>query len=249
MNRLRAAYRAASLCLATAALLLPALAQNAEPADVAAPKKDAAGNIQPGFQSRHESFLKRGKEGKIGVLFIGDSITQGWNGAPAVWQEHFGKYDPANFGIGGDRTQHVLWRIENGELDGIAPKVVVLMIGTNNSGAYSAEEILKGDVKIVQQIHAKLPETKVMLLGIFPRGKDPKDPRIIALREKLRTVNAGLAKLDDGKKVRYLDIGAKFLDGEGNLPVDIMPDALHLSPKGYGIWADAIQPLLDEMMK
>jgi lysophospholipase L1-like esterase len=166
-----------------------------------------------------------------------------------VWDERFGKYDPANFGIGGDRTQHVLWRIENGELDGIAPKAVVLMIGTNNSGAYPAEEILKGDVKIVEQIHAKLPQTKLLLLGIFPRGKDAQDPKTIAVREKLKTVNAGLAKLDDGKKTRYLDIGAKFLDADGNLPVDIMPDALHLSPKGYAIWADAIQPLLDELMK
>ncbi|MGV3723488.1 MAG: GDSL-type esterase/lipase family protein [Actinomycetota bacterium] len=248
MNRMRATLRALSLSAVALALTLPALAQNLEPADVAAPKKDQAGNIQPRFQMMHESFLKRGKEGKIGVLFIGDSITQGWNGARPVWDEHFGKYDPANFGIGGDRTQHVLWRIENGELDGIAPKVVVLMIGTNNSG-YPAEEILKGDRKIVEQIHAKLPKTKLLLLGIFPRGADAKAANVIAVREKLKSVNAGLAKLDDGKKTRYLDIGAKFMDAEGNLPADIMPDALHLSAKGYGIWADSIQPLLDEMMK
>jgi beta-glucosidase len=244
MSRIRATFRALSLAASAFVLALPALAQNMEPADVAAPKKDQTGAIQPRFQMMHESFLKRGKEGKIGVLFI----TQGWNGARPVWDEHFGKYDPANFGIGGDRTQHVLWRIENGELDGIAPKVVVLMIGTNNSG-YPAEEILKGDLKIVEQIHAKLPQTKLLLLGIFPRGKDAQDPKVIAVREKLKSVNAGLARLDDGKKTRYLDIGAKFMDAEGNLPADIMPDALHLSAKGYGIWADAIQPLLDEMMK
>jgi beta-glucosidase len=240
---------AASLAL-VAGGLLPAYAQNAaqQPADVAAPKTDAAGQIQPRFQMMHESFLKRGKEGKIGVLFLGDSITEGWGRAKETWDSHFGKYDPANFGIGGDRTQHVIWRIENGELDGISPKVVVLMIGTNNSG-YAAEDILKGDQKIVQQIHQKLPNTKLLLLGIFPRGADLKDPKVAAVRAKLKTVNEGLAKLDDGNKTRYLDIGNKFLDAEGNLPADIMPDALHPNAKGYVIWADAIQPLLDEMMK
>lgn len=248
MNRIPFAFRALAVSAAALALVLPALAQSPEPADVPAPKRDAAGNIQPRFQMLHESFLKRGKEGKIGVLFIGDSITQGWNGARAVWDEHFGNYDPANFGIGGDRTQHVLWRIENGELDGTSPKVVVLMIGTNNSG-YPAEEILKGDVKIVEQIRRRLPQTKLLLLGIFPRGADPGNPNVAAVRAKLATVNAGLAKLDDGKMVRYLDIGDKFKDPEGKLPADIMPDALHLSPKGYKIWAEAIQPLLDELMR
>jgi lysophospholipase L1-like esterase len=215
-----------------------------EPADVAAPKRDKDGNIQARFQERHEAFLKRGKEGKIGVLFLGDSITAGWGGAKAIWEERFGKYDPANFGIGGDRTQHVLWRIENGELDGIAPKVVVLMIGTNNIG-YAAEDIVKGDKKIVEMIHKKLPDTKLLLLGIFPRGAEATNPA----RAKIKAVNAELAKLDDGKKTRYLDIGDKFLDANGNLPKEVMPDALHPNAKGYQIWADAIQPLLDEMMK
>lgn len=249
MKRLNTLLLAASLALVTAGLL-PARAQQTaqQPADVAAPKTDASGQIQPRFQMLHESFLKRGKEGKIGVLFLGDSITEGWKGSMDIWNEHFGKYDPANFGIGGDRTQHVLWRIENGELDGIDPKVVVLMIGTNNIG-YPAEEILKGDQKIVQAIHQKLPNTKLLLLGIFPRGADAKNPQVAAMREKIKFVNAGLAKLDDGKKTRYLDIGDKFLDAEGNIPAEIMPDALHPKAKGYGIWAEAIQPLLDEMMK
>ncbi|MDQ3812605.1 MAG: GDSL-type esterase/lipase family protein [Armatimonadota bacterium] len=226
--------------------IVPAPAPSApEPADVAAPKRGPDGNIQPGFLAAHESFLKRGKEGKIGALFLGDSITAGWKGQGAkIWQEHFSQYDPANFGIGGDRTQHVLWRIANGELDGISPKVVVLMIGTNNIG-YPPEEITKGVKKIVEQIHAKLPDTKLMLLGIFPRGAEATNPA----RAKIKAVNAELAKLDDGNKTRYLDIGDKFLDAEGNLPKDIMPDFLHPNAKGYQIWADAIQPLLDEMMK
>jgi len=210
------------------------------------PKFGMDGLINPSFQAQHESFLKRGKEGKIGVLFIGDSITAGWRSAPAIWKEHFGKYDPANFGISGDRTAHVLWRIANGELDGITPKVVVLMIGTNNIGN-SAPDILKGDTKIVSEIHAKLPDAKVLLLGIFPRGADV--VQSAKVRDRIREVNRGLAQLDDGNKTRFLDIGDKFLDGNGNLPADVMPDALHPNVKGYQIWADAIQPLLDEMMK
>jgi lysophospholipase L1-like esterase len=238
----------AGLAASFTLILAPALAQNNQPADVAAPKLGPDGQIQPRFQMMHESFLKRGKEGKIGVLFLGDSITQGWGGARPVWDASFGKYDPANFGIGGDRTQHVLWRIENGELDGISPKAVVLMIGTNNSG-YPAEDIVKGDAKIVEQIRKKLPETKILLLAIFPRGADPADPKVAALRDKLKTVNAELAKLDDGKQVRYLDIGPKFLESDGKLSPEIMPDFLHLSRKGYQIWADAIAEPLAELMK
>lgn len=207
------------------------------------------GKPNSGFLSQHESFLKRGKEGPIGVLFLGDSITAGWNGSgKQVWAKTYGTMQAANFGIGGDRTQHVLWRIANGELDGISPKVLVLMIGTNNIGN-SAEDILKGDEKIISEIHAKLPTTKLLLLGIFPRGADPKDPKVKGMREKIAIVNQSLAKLDDGKLTRYLDIGPKFLDGEGVLAKEIMPDALHPNGKGYEIWAEAMQPLLQEMMQ
>jgi len=248
MKRMRSILLAG--CLGAAGLtLLPARAVEAQaarqPADQPAPKMQ----IQPRFQMLHEQFLKRGKEGKIGVLFLGDSITEGWGGrGKDVWEQRYAKYDAANFGIGGDQTQHVLWRIEHGELDGISPKVVVLMIGTNNIG-YPAEDIIKGDRKIVEEIHRKLPDTKLLLLGIFPRGADPKDAGVAGMREKIKTVNAALAKLDDGNKTRYLDIGDKFLDAQGNLPADIMPDFLHPNAKGYQIWADAMQPLLDEMTK
>jgi lysophospholipase L1-like esterase len=216
--------------------------------DQPAVKTGKDGKPDAGFLAKHESFLKRGKEGPIGVLFLGDSITAGWAGSKPIWDKYYGMYQPANFGIGGDRTQHVLWRIANGELDGIDPKVVVLMIGTNNSGS-SAEDILKGDTAIVNQIHSKLPKAKLLLLGIFPRGMDPKDAGTAKLREKLATVNVGLAKLDDGKQTRYLDIGPKFLAPDGVLAKDIMPDALHPNAKGYQIWAEAMQPLLDELMK
>jgi beta-glucosidase len=208
------------------------------------------GKPNPTFIKMHESFLARGKAGPIGLLFLGDSITQGWSSRGIkVWHDRYDKYQPANFGIGGDRTQHVLWRMDNGELDGISPKVVVLMIGTNNTAHWSADDILRGDSRIVQEIHQKLPDAKLLLLAIFPRGADPANAAVAAVRQTIKQVNDGLAELDDGSKTRYLDIGSKFLDPDGALPKTIMPDALHPNEKGYTIWADAMQPLLDEMMK
>src|SRR5687767_8720610 len=142
-----------------------------QPADVAAPKIGEDGQPQKGFMDRHEQFVQRARQGNVDVLFLGDSITAGWNGAGReVWRDKIEPLKPANFGIGGDRTQHVLWRITNGELDGISPKLAVLMIGTNNSGDHSAEQIATGVEKIVRTLREKLPQTKVLVLGIFPRG-------------------------------------------------------------------------------
>lgn len=201
------------------------------------------------FLAKHEEFLKRAKSGPIGILFLGDSITEGWlRGSGPLWKGYEDKYQAADFGISGDKTQHVLWRIENGELDGIDPKLVILMIGTNNNKD-TAEAILRGDLKIVESIHAKLPHAKLLVLGIFPRGKDPADPKVKELREKLATVNAGLAKLDDGKQTRYLYFGEKFMNPDGKIPADIMPDGLHPNAKGYEIWAAAMQPTLDQMLQ
>lgn len=237
-------------------------AVNKTPTDKPAPKvdtnaynKDGTPNPNFGkpnatFVKRHESFMKR-KQQPIGVLFLGDSITEGWNGAgKKVWADRYAKLDAANFGIGGDRTQHVLWRIEQGELDGIKPKVVVLMIGTNNVGG-PAEQITAGVKAIVDQIHAKLPDSKLLLLGIFPRGASAlgKDGQPYPNRAKLQSVNAELAKLDDGKQTRYLEIWKQFLTEDGTLTKQIMPDVLHPSERGYTIWADTMQPLLDEMLK
>ncbi len=220
-----------------------------EAADMPMFRKGRDGKIASGYVKLHESFLQRGKDGKIGVLFLGDSITAGWaTKSGDIWQKYYGAYDPANFGIGRERTQNVLWRIANGELDGIEPKVLVLMLGTNNS-TYPVEEIIKGDKKVIAEIHRKLPKTKLLLLGIFPRGAKASDPVVAAVRAKLATVNAELARLDDGDKTRYLYIGSKFLDSKGDISQDIMPDALHPNVKGYQIWADAMKPLLDEMMK
>ena len=149
-----------------AGLLLSAVVHAAAPA-APVPKPDASAAIEKTdpsgrFRKMHESFLARGKEGPIGVLFIGDSITQGWTKAPHVWAHYYGKWQPANFGIGGDQTQHVIWRIENGELDGVKPKAVVLMLGTNNTGAHTADEIAAADKKIVDLIRAKIPAAKVL---------------------------------------------------------------------------------------
>jgi beta-glucosidase len=193
---------------------------------------------------RHEQFLARIKEGPVGLLFLGDSITDGWRGGGKKTWQKFASYDPANFGIGGDRTEHVLWRITNGELEGIHPKVAVVMIGTNNTGRDKPEWIAAGVKKIVDTIHTKLPETKVLLLAVFPRGaKDSSG------RKNVAAVNEIICKLDDGQKTRYLDIGKSFLDAEGQIPKDVMADGLHPSAKGYEIWCDAMRPLLEEMMK
>ncbi len=211
-----------------------------------------------GWMSRHESFLERAKQGDIDLLFLGDSITQGWDGFNAetgegprqVWERHYGPRKAANFGIGGDRTQHVLWRIQNGEIDGIAPKVAVLMIGTNNISTNSPEEIAEGVTAIVETLQKDLPETKVLLLGVFPRGLtrdrdreyDTTDPRI-------NQVNALIAKLGERDGVTYLDIGDHFLKEDGTIPRDLMPDFLHLSRGGYRVWAEAMEPTLWKLLE
>jgi lysophospholipase L1-like esterase len=197
------------------------------------------------WMKRHESFNERVKQGKVDLLFIGDSITQGWEGAGKdVWARHFAPRNAVNLGIGGDRTQHVLWRLEHGNVDGIAPKLAVLMIGTNNSGSNTPEQIADGVAAIVKKLREKLPETKVLVLGIFPRGADDNDPR----RQTNRKANELIAKLADGRMVEYLDIGPAFLSDDGSLSKEIMPDLLHLSPKGYQIWAESIEPHVQRLM-
>ena len=219
------------------------------PADVPAPKIDSAtGKINKSFAQKHEKYVQRAKQGGIDLLFEGDSITEGWMGQRGreVWQKRFvDKYgdNVANFGISGDRTQHVLWRNDNGELENIHPKVVVLMIGTNNAGNNPPEEIARAVEKIVNQNREKTG-AKVLLLSIFPRGKDDSDPK----RQCNAQVNEQIKKLDDGTNVRYFELWNQFLDKDGTLSREIMPDLLHPNAKGYEIWADAMQPLLDEMM-
>jgi lysophospholipase L1-like esterase len=244
-------FRLSASCFLTASLLaLVPLATRAEE------KKDnPAVKLINRDVPRHKQFLEIAKKGDVDVLFLGDSITQGWEGAgKAEWKKNFEPLKAANFGIGGDQTGHVLWRLTEGkELEGIQPKVAVIMIGTNNTGGHSAEQIAGGIEAIVTELRKQRPQCKILLLGVFPRGggigKD--DPVCPAekLNPKIKQINERIAKLDDGKTVFYKDIGPKFLNTEGGLAREVMPDLLHLSPKGYAIWAEAIKPNVEKLLK
>jgi lysophospholipase L1-like esterase len=201
----------------------------------------------PGWVKRHEGFNDIAKKGGVELLFLGDSITDGWRGGgKAVWNKNFAPLKAANFGIGGDQTQHVLWRLQHGELEGIKPKLAVLMIGTNNLGGNKDEQIADGVKAIVEELHKQTPDTKLLLLGVFPRGMKATDPA----RKRIKHINEIISQLDDGgKTVKYLDIGDKFLEADGTLPKSIMPDSLHPNAKGYEIWAEAILPSVQDMLK
>jgi lysophospholipase L1-like esterase len=200
----------------------------------------------------HAEYLEVAKRGGIEVIFLGDSITDGWRKTGQfLWDEHFAPLHAANFAIDGDRTQNVLWRIANGELDGMAPKAVVLMIGTNNTGfekdgspRNSTSEAIEGVTAVVEALRQKLPDARILLLAIFPRGEKGSPQRA-----QVAEINAALRKLDDGIKIRFLDIGEKFLLPDGTLSHDVMPDLLHLSEVGYAIWAAAIKEPLGELIK
>jgi lysophospholipase L1-like esterase len=179
------------------------------------------------------------------LLFLGDSITQGWEGAgKAAWEKYFAPRKAMNAGIGGDRTQHILWRLENGNIEGIKPKAAVIMIGTNNSGTNTSEQIAAGVKAIVAKLRNELPEMKILVLGIFPRGATPED----AKRKVNEGANAIFKSVADDKSVFYMDIGPKFLGADGSLSKEIMPDLLHLSPQGYEIWASSIDAKVGELL-
>lgn len=202
----------------------------------------------PRSRARTDAVLQRAKDnpGECDVVFIGDSITQGWEGAGKnVWNQFYGNRKCLNFGVGGDRTQHVLWRFEHGQLDGLKPKAAVVMIGTNNSNGHdnTEEEILEGVTAIVNQIRQRLPETKILLFGIFPRGKT-----FSTQRGKLLQINEALEKLDDGKTIFYMDIGSKLIEMDGSIATSMMRDALHPGERGYEIWAEAMEPKLKEWL-
>lgn len=203
---------------------------------------------------RHAEFISRAQQGDIDVLFIGDSITDFWRrpdkGLP-VWEREFGHLKAANFGISGDRTQHVLWRLRNGEAEGYQPKVVVLLIGTNNTGLErdsviprnTPVETTEGVAAVVRELRLRFPAAKILLQAIFPRG-EPDDPQRVQIAE----INAAIANLHDGAHVHYIDFAAMFLDEEGRLPPDIMKDGLHPDLRGYEIWADAIRDPLHALL-
>ncbi len=228
----------------------PAAATNAP---VAAPRANPA--IAPAKHEgqRTDLVMQRAKDapGDYDIAFIGDSITEGWEKSGTnVWQKFYGSRKCIDLGVGGDRTEHVLWRFENGQLDGLKPKAAVLMIGTNNSNNdkdgkehYSTAEILAGVQVIVKQLRTRLPDTKLIVLGIFPRGAT-----FSTQRGKLLQINQALAQLNDGKMIHYVDFGSQLIEADGAISKDVMPDRLHLSEKGYTIWAEAIEAKLKELL-
>ena len=206
-------------------------------------------NLAPFFQTKHQNNLKVAKQGDIEVLFMGDSITDFWReeegafaGKP-VLDKHFGHLKIANFGIAGDTTEGVLYRLQNGEGKGFSPKAIMLMIGTNNTGRNNAAEIAEGIGAVVFQMQKNFPEAKILLLAVFPRG-GANDP----VRAMIAEINGIISRLHDGKRVYYLDIGEKFLDANGNIPKDVMSDALHPSTKGYEIWAEAVKDHITKLL-
>ena len=179
------------------------------------------------------------------IVFIGDSITQGWESeGREVWQRHYAKHHALDLGFNGDRTENVLWRLQHGEIDGIAPKVAVLMIGTNNTGhrAEDPRTTAAGIRRIVDEIHRRTPGTRVLLLAVFPRGEEPDD--------FLRGINERVNRLIAGwSDVHFLDINAALLSPEGTLSKDVMPDLLHPNEKGYAIWQRAMEPTLQKLLE
>lgn len=198
----------------------------------------------------HESLNARIKQGNVDLIFIGDSITNGWvNEGKEIWEKFYGKRHAVNLGISCDRIQNVLWRLDHGNIEGISPKLAVVMIGSNNTSDWKLdqkrlEEIPQGIKAIVERLRTKLPTTKVLLLGIFPRGPNNEYP----LRKLNKEVNTSIAKFADGKTVFYLDIGSKLVAADGTASKEVLRDLVHLSPKGYAIWAEAIEPMVAELM-
>lgn len=196
---------------------------------------------------RHDAKVNEIKRGDVELLMIGDSITHSWeSGGKNVWAKYYKHRKAVNLGFSGDRTEHVIWRLQNGEVEGISPRLAVLMIGTNNAGhrkEASADTAL-GIECIIKELRTRLPETRILLLAVFPRGATPQD--------KLRKLNDGtneiIAGFADNKHVFYLDINSEFLDDAGNLPKEIMPDLLHPNERGYQIWAEAMEPMVSKLM-
>ena len=247
MNRLFAAS-----CVLALGLLVPVYAEDDKKAKEEKPNP-AVRKLDR--NTRHQVFLERieKSKGKGDVIFVGDSITEGWEGNSKVWKESFGEFHPVNLGVGGDQTGHVLWRITEGkELEHLNPKAAVIMIGTNNTGGHSAEQIAGGIKAIVEELKKQKPHMKILVLGVFPRASGTKGDKSVPpekLNKKIPAINAIISKLDDGKMVFYKDIGKEFLTEDGGMSREVMPDYLHLSGKGYAIWGKAIKGDLEKLVK
>jgi lysophospholipase L1-like esterase len=228
------------------ALAVSGLAENSPPADVAASRTDNNSQIA------HKQFLEEAGRGGIDVYFEGDSITRRWRATDypdflANWRENFFGWNAADFGWGGDSTQNILWRLENGELDGVNPKVIVILAGTNNVGKAPADEakvaeITRGIKAIVGTCRTKAPAAKIVLMAIFPRNDS------LVAAPTIDRINENIAKFADRDTVRFVDINTKLADKNGILFTGMTVDKLHPSLKGYQVWADSLRPILTELL-
>lgn len=198
------------------------------------------------WTDRHARTLARIRQGDIDLLLIGDSITQGWaDEGRRVWHSYYGSRRAANLGFSGDRTEHVLWRLDHGEIEGIAPTLVVLLIGTNNTGQHDPpQETAAGIQAILTTLYTRLPSTKILLLGVFPRSASVDDP----LRRANAALNDHIQAYADNQRVFFLDLNRNFVDDQGHLSQDLMPDFLHLSERGYRVWADGMEPIIRTLL-
>jgi cephalosporin-C deacetylase len=220
--------------------------------------QDSAPQRNRNFLPAHQALLQKAKAGGIDVYFEGDSITRRWNGNDypkfqGSWKQNFFGWNAADFGWGGDTTANVLYRLYDGELDGVNPKVLVLMIGTNNVGnmplkddSTRVEETVQGIRAILDTIQVKAPNAKIVLMGITPRNDDPDHGT--ALMPTIDRINDRISKFADGNRIRYLNINGELADENGRLHEGMTEDRLHLSVKGYQVWADALKPILTEWL-
>ncbi|MCC6699740.1 MAG: GDSL family lipase [Candidatus Hydrogenedentes bacterium] len=193
---------------------------------------------------RNDAINARVKEGNVDLIYIGDSIVQHWDAqGKAVWDHYYAKRNAVSMGISGDRTEHVLWRLTHGNIEGISPKLAIVMIGQNNGPFNTGEEIGAGVTAIVQILREKLPNTKILLLAIFQRREKPTDERAV-----LDKANEIAAKLADNKVIFYMDVNYLFLRPDGSIPASLMPDFEHPNEEGHRIWAEAIEPKVAELM-
>ena len=233
------------------ATFAPIAGQTMQPSTIVAVTQDRSWP-QYDWQKRHELTSAAVRRAQPRLLFIGDSITHFFGGeqfdsyalrGKQTWGEFYAPRNAGNLGFGWDKTENVLWRLRHGAVDGIAPKLVVMMIGTNNTGNCTAEDIASGIEAIVLELEKRLPKSKILLLGVFPRGEKPSP-----VRDKIAAINQIIARLDGTHRVTFLDIGSKFLTSEGLITKDIMPDFLHPNEKGYRIWAEAIEPTVRKLL-
>ena len=237
---------AVSFVLATWSVALAA--EDVQPIPALKAEIQTAEWVQSWWMPRHKEKLAALKsQEQIDLIMIGDSITHGWEGGGRkVWDRYYAQRHTLNLGFSGDRTEHVIWRLQHGAVDGISPKLAVVMIGTNNAGHRQdkPDHTAAGVKAIIHELRDRLPQTKILLLAIFPRGRDANDP----LRKLNDATNKILAGCADKEHVFYLDINAEFLANNGALPKSIMPDLLHPNEKGYEIWAKAMEPMVQELM-